>query len=259
MDDEGLRRYMQSLPRPLSVDEERTLLRMGEAGRSELIERSLRLVVTVARRYVGRGLELDDLIAEGNLALVGLARRFAPVKAIRFSTYAVPGLCFAMRAAIRDRAPLVSMSRPAAIKLGQLRRAEERLLSMGTCSRQALAGAVGITQADVAALGVADEPMMDVNGGAGEGGYSLSETLASDDEPVDVQAIGRVRNEGLATAVRALPLQQRRVIALHYYNGLPYSAVGARLGHRLAWAVQTERKALAALRQMAEPFGLWLN
>ena len=65
-------------------------VRAGDAeARRQMIEANLRLVVTVARGYVGRGVPLLDLIAEGNLGLIRAVEKFEPERRLRFSTYAV--------------------------------------------------------------------------------------------------------------------------------------------------------------------------
>jgi RNA polymerase nonessential primary-like sigma factor len=77
----------------LSPDAENHLAQRVRAGdgdaRRQMIEANLRLVVTVARGYVGRGVPLLDLIAEGNLGLIRAVEKFEPERRLRFSTYAV--------------------------------------------------------------------------------------------------------------------------------------------------------------------------
>src|SRR5437660_3183364 len=77
----------------LSADAENALARRVRAGdaeaRRQMIEANLRLVVTVARGYVARGVPLLDLIAEGNLGLMRAVEKFEPERRLRFSTYAV--------------------------------------------------------------------------------------------------------------------------------------------------------------------------
>ena len=75
----------------LSADQELDLGRRIQEGdyaaREQMVEANLRLVVKIAKRYLGRGVDLDDLIAEGNLGLVHAAEYFDPEVGVRFSTY----------------------------------------------------------------------------------------------------------------------------------------------------------------------------
>ena len=76
----------------LTADEEKHYSRLALAGdetaRQRMIESNLRLVVNISRRYVNRGLQLLDLIEEGNLGLIHAVQKFDPERGFRFSTYA---------------------------------------------------------------------------------------------------------------------------------------------------------------------------
>jgi RNA polymerase primary sigma factor len=92
---EELQRYLRALPRyePLTREDEVRLanrVRRGErSAREELIKRNLPFVVAIAKRNIGRGARLDDLIQEGNLGLMRAVEKFDTSRGTRFSTYAI--------------------------------------------------------------------------------------------------------------------------------------------------------------------------
>jgi RNA polymerase primary sigma factor len=91
----------------LTAEEELDLGRRTQAGdaraRALLIEKNLRLVVSVAKRYRGMGLPFEDLIQEGNIGLMKAAQRFDPDRGNRFSTYAIWWIRQAIVRAIEDK------------------------------------------------------------------------------------------------------------------------------------------------------------
>ena len=98
----------------LTPEEELDLGRRARAGdgraRARLIEKNLRLVVSVARRYRGMGLPFEDLIQEGNIGLMKAAQRFDPELGNRFSTYATWWIRQAIGRAIEDKGRAIRLS-----------------------------------------------------------------------------------------------------------------------------------------------------
>ena len=94
----------ESLPSPMTPEEEAATveeyMKGSEEARLKLIERNLRLVVSLAKRYTGRGVQLMDLIQEGNMGLMRAAEKYDYTKENRFSTYASWWIKEAMQRAI---------------------------------------------------------------------------------------------------------------------------------------------------------------
>src|SRR5205823_5947021 len=94
----------RAAPAPDELKRLKEQLRLGRDARRRLVEANLRLVVSVARRYINRGIALDDLIQEGNIGLLRAVEKFDHHRGFRFSTYATWWIRQAMTRAIGDQA-----------------------------------------------------------------------------------------------------------------------------------------------------------
>ncbi|MCI8989279.1 MAG: RNA polymerase sigma factor RpoD [Lawsonibacter sp.] len=100
---EELERSGEEIPDELRQELEKAI-KKGERARQRLAEANLRLVVSIAKRYVGRGMQFLDLIQEGNLGLIKAVEKFDYVKGFKFSTYATWWIRQAITRAIADQA-----------------------------------------------------------------------------------------------------------------------------------------------------------
>ena len=134
MPDDALARYLDDIRRHalLSAGEELRLGRLSAAGdeaaRRRLGECNLRLVVTIARRYRGLGLDLLDLIQEGNLGLIAAAERYDWTRDARFATYASWWIRRAICRALSARSRLVRLPLRMAESATRVKRTEHALV-----------------------------------------------------------------------------------------------------------------------------------
>ena len=128
-----LRVYLREIGRYplLSAEEELSLAaRVADgdaAARETMINANLRLVVSVARRYVGCGVSLSDLIQEGNLGLMKAVEKFDPSRGCRFSTYATWWITQAVTRSIADQGRLIRLPVHRVDALSRMRRTERKL------------------------------------------------------------------------------------------------------------------------------------
>jgi RNA polymerase primary sigma factor len=99
----------------------------GDGARERFIESNSRLVISIARRYLGRGLPLSDLMQEGNLGLIKAVERFDPDRGHRFSTYATWWIRQAILRAVADQGRTIRLPAHVVDELNKLNRVSKRL------------------------------------------------------------------------------------------------------------------------------------
>ena len=131
--DDSVRLYLREIGKIplLKADEELALAQRVVAGdkdaKDKMAEANMRLVVSIAKRYVGRGLDLLDLIQEGNTGLLRAVEKFDPDKGFKFSTYATCWIRQAITRAIADQARTIRIPVHMVETINKLLRTQRRL------------------------------------------------------------------------------------------------------------------------------------
>jgi RNA polymerase primary sigma factor len=249
--------------RLLDAVEERELSRRthedDEEARKRLIESNLRLVISIAKKYRGRGVPFEDLIQEGNAGLIKAVERFDPSLGNRFSTYATWWIRQAVTRAVADHARTVRLPAHVVDSLFRLRRAENELsIELGRdATEEELSTRLGIKTGEVRRLREISQPIASINariGAAAEDGSEMGDLLPDERSEDDYTRVELGQWEGtLHEAVRSLP--EREACILKMRHGLDGSnkirtlrEVSEALGISQERARQVEIKALRTIR-----------
>ena len=206
-----------------------------------LAKENIGLVHACARRFLGRGIEYEDLVGAGSVGLVKAAMGFDPALGYKFSTYAVPSVLGEIKRLFRDGGS-VKMSRGAKEKAAALLETADRLREeLGrepTVSE--IAEISGVSPADAAALLTAALP-------------PVSLTTDENDEadlPVSSHEDAAITKMDLAAALEKLDEAERHLLHLRYQQNLTQAVVGERLGMTQVQVSRAEKKILGKLREM---------
>lgn len=224
--DDPVKAYLKEIGQVplLSAEEEQTLARAARAGdadaRRRLSEANLRLVVSVAKRYAGRGLPFLDLIQEGNLGLMKAAEKFEPDRGFKFSTYATWWIRQAITRAIADQGRTIRIPVHLVEHINRVRKTAGELLRKNGREPTAEEIAVQLEMEPDRVrelLQLAQEPVS-LETPVGEEEDAHLEDFIQDEEagiPVDEAGRQLLRRE-LMSVLKSLTPREERVIALRF-------------------------------------------
>ncbi len=267
--DDSVRIYLQQIGKIplLSSEEEYDLAKKiyeekDEFSKNLLVNANLRLVVSIAKKYIGRGLSFLDLIQEGNMGLMKAAGRFDYTKGYKFSTYATWWIQQSITRAIADKARIIRLPIHMIESLGKIRRATIDLTTeLGHApTKQEIAYRLGVPVSKLTAIVKSAQSTisMETPANSSEDSSKIADFIVDEDS---IAPENRVSQENLFDDIRKMLNQlspkERDVLILRYgldNNGAKKTLdeIGSQYGVSRERIRQIENRAIAKLKKLCK-------
>ena len=263
-----LSRYFRQIGhgRLLTHEEETDLGRRtregDETARRQLIERNLRLVIPIAKKYRGKGLPFGDLIQEGNIGLMRAADKFDPERGFRFSTYATWWIRQAVQRAVANKGRTIRVPVHMGEKVRKMARAYNELSVQleREPTDEEVAERLGwdVDRVRDVKSAIPDATSLNQPLNSDEGSSELGDLLEDERESrVASEVVQKLEKRRLMESVERLPERQRRVLVRRYGLDGEEPATLADLSEELGVSRerirQLQRETERALRNEEEP------
>lgn len=228
------------------------LIRQSQQGnrdaREALVNENTGLIWSVARRFIGRGVEADDLYQLGCIGFLKAVDGFDLSFGTQFSTYAVPKIGGEIRRFLRDDGA-IKVSRSIKEQAAVIKLARQSLI--GILDREPtldeISQKTGFTVEDIAFAETATASTQSIQRETGEDGFSLENILTDSDSEESM-----VEHISLRQAIEKLPDRESMVIKLRYFHGLTQEKVSRVLSVSQVQVSRIEKRALIKLREFMQ-------
>lgn len=226
------------------------LISQAQAGdkhaKEALVEENSGLIWAVARRFLGRGAEADDLYQLGCLGFLKAVEGFDLQFGTQFSTYAVPKISGEIRRFLRDDGA-VKVSRTLKEQASTIRTTRNRLVTaLGRePTIQEISRHTGLSPEEIALAETATAATESIQRESGDEGFSLEDILT------DTESEERmVEKIALRQAISALPEREKNVVQLRYFHGLTQQRIARIMDISQVQVSRIEKKAIAKLKEL---------
>jgi len=243
------------------ASELRQLIEEGRLAREHLIRANARLVISVAKKYIGKGIPFLDLIQEGNIGLMRAIRNYDYHRGFKFSTYATWWIRQAITRALADQSRTIRLPVHVSDQVNRMLRTQQQLQQQfgRLPNREELAEALGVPLAKVEQLMDIVRQPLSLQAPIGEDeeevlGDLIEDAVAPDPEET---VLNTMMNEDMRRRMLHLPPREQQVLELRYGlrgdEPMTLNEVGKRLGITRERARQLETQALNRLRNPTPP------